>query len=250
MKGPRATVRAVRQWWRNRLPRRVTIREFDRRGCRFEVTTPTEVKRVVYFGGERDFTHVILNGLRPDDVVFDIGSCVGLVSIHAARRCHQVVAFEPDPAYRLRLERNLRLNGLTNVRVEAYAISDTEGDTILYTDGVDGASASLGADNSRGQVPVRTITLDEYARSTRLTPDAIKLDIEGAEILALRGSQKLLASPGRPRRVFLEIHPNFLPTFGATVEEVVALVERHGYRRDYQARRANQIHVVYSSPDS
>src|SRR5206468_4730866 len=51
---------------------------------------------------------------------------VGIYTVLAARRAVEgrVVAFEPDPAARAELERNVRLNGLANVEVRAEAVGD------------------------------------------------------------------------------------------------------------------------------
>jgi FkbM family methyltransferase len=53
-----------------------------------------------------EYLRGMLATLRPDDILYDIGANVGLVALHAARRC-RTVAFEPDPAFRARLARIL-----------------------------------------------------------------------------------------------------------------------------------------------
>lgn len=237
--------RVLRRLRSQRLPRIVTLYEFDPNGCRFEVTTPVERYRVVDFGGERVFTHLLLNSLRPDDILFDVGACVGLVSVHAAARCAQVVAFEPDPHYLSRLRRNLSLNNVNNVRVEGVALSNEVGTAVLFTDGVEGRSPSLRQVGERGEVQVETVTLDDYLERTNIWPSAIKMDIEGAEILALRGARRLLGSERAPRMIFLELHPNFITAFGSSTEEVKGLLRDHGYAARDVAEREDQLHVVY-----
>lgn len=228
------------------LPRVVTMRAFISRGCLFEITTPIEAFRVERFGGEKRFTRLILAELQPGDVRYDIGACVGLVAVHAALKGVQVVAFEPDPGYRGRLKANLCLNKLDKVRVVEWAVADTQGEATLFTDGVDGISPSLREMSRRGTLKVQMNTIDNALENEEIPrPDVVKLDIEGAEILALRGMRRLLGAHRSPRTIFIEIHPDFLRAFGSTTERVVEFLESFRYRLDYQKARSGQIHCIY-----
>ena len=73
----------------------------------------------------------------------------------------------------------------------------------------------------------------------------MKIDIEGAEMLALRGMSGLLQSNVAPRAIFIETHPEFLPLFGSSEIEVLALLESFGYIQAYKSQRKAQIHYVY-----
>jgi hypothetical protein len=76
-------------------------------------------------------------------------------------------------------------------------------------------------------------------------PTVLKLDIEGAEILALRGAAGLLQSERPPRALFIELHDSFLPGFGSSHDEVRRLVLDAGYVREtYRAPRADQHHLI------
>lgn len=228
------------------LPRIVALWTFVPAGCRFEVTTPTEAFRVEQYGDEEEFTRLILEELRDTDVLYDIGACVGLVTVHAAKKCAHVIAFEPDPSYRSRLNTNIRLNSLDNVQVIDWAVSDLQGMVTLFTDGVEGISPSLREVGKRDSVRVRSDTIDNaLERGEILVPDVLKMDIEGAEILALRGMQELLSSDASPRTLFIEIHPDFLQQYDASAEEVEGLLKTFGYRQDYRAQRANQVHCIF-----
>jgi hypothetical protein len=70
------------------------------------------------------------------------------------------------------------------------------------------------------------------------------MDIEGAELMALRGARRLLASEHAPRLLFLEVHPHFLPAFGATPADVDALLSTHRYEVMVRHARGDQIHVM------
>jgi FkbM family methyltransferase len=227
-------------------PRVVKLNGLIPSGCLFEVSTPVEVFRVEKYGNEKEFTAVILAELKQSDTFFDIGASVGLVAVHAGKKGVSTYAFEPDPQVRERLHINLKLNRLTNVQTVAWAVSDGESEATLYTDGVDGRSPSLREVGQRGETTVATDSIDNAIQRKELpVPDVIKIDIEGAEALALPGMKDTLTSDNSPRVVFIELHPEFLPDFGATSDEVVAIIESYGYTMDEGKQRAEQVHCVF-----
>jgi FkbM family methyltransferase len=191
---------------------------------------------------------MILDELRPGDVLFDVGACIGFVSAHAAKRGARVVAFEPEPQFRSRLCENLALNELGNdeVRVIDWAVSDGPGEVQLYTDGVGGLSPSLSRVGERGAITICTDSIDAaLSRADLPTPQVLKLDVEGAETLALRGMSRLLSRPAAPRTIFIELHPQFLPAFGSSIEEAAGLIAAAGYAVAFEAARSDQVHRVY-----
>jgi FkbM family methyltransferase len=224
----------------------VTIDVFVYEGVRFEISSPAEVSRVKHFGGEENFTRLILQELSASDVLYDIGACVGMVTVHAAKKCAHVIAFEPDLSYRSRLVTNLRLNSLDNVQVVAWAVSNASGVVTLYTDGLKGNSPSLREVERRHAVQINTDSIDSaLSRGEIISPDVVKMDIEGAEMLALQGMKQLLRSAKVPRTIFIEIHPDFLPAFGSSAEDVVVFLKSYGYCEDYRKKRGNQVHCIF-----
>jgi tRNA G37 N-methylase Trm5 len=111
----------------------------------FEVNNPIERYRSADFGDEEEFLDEFVLSIRPNDVVFDIGASVGLMTVYAAAAAPkgQVFAFEPDPETMTRLKRNVLLNDLSNVTFLPWALSDRVEEVILYTDGVAGAAPSI-----------------------------------------------------------------------------------------------------------
>jgi FkbM family methyltransferase len=231
-----------------KYPRLARISTLLPDGCVFLVASDCERYRVEKLGGEEEFTRLMLDEVAPGEVFYDIGACVGVVSVHAAKRGARVIAFEPDPSFRERIIRNLQLNELNNVTVMDFAVSDSAGSATLFTDGVTGLSPSLRPvlQQERQCVNVPTDAIDEVlARDELPPPDLIKLDVEGAEVHALRGMQGLLRSRAAPRAIFVELHPKFLPGFGANLKDAERLIESCGYHAGYDCTRADQIHRVY-----
>lgn len=221
----------------------------DRLGeFRFRVENRTELSRTLDYGQELLSLAAFLFLLKPDDVVWDVGASVGLFTVHSAARCSRLVAFEPDPMTFARLQENVALNGLTaTVQCKACALGDKKDSLELATDGLDGfapvfARADLGRHRATTIVPVETIDL--LVQGGTPQPSVIKLDIEGAEMLALQGGRQVLSGPSRPRLLFIELHPRFLPNFGASSAETESLVMAYGYRLVSTHRRAEQYHLI------
>lgn len=229
-----------------RMPFVVNLTDFDPAGIKFEVSNLVEHHRVVDHGDETEYTAAMIGALRPDDVFYDIGGNVGLVALHAAAVC-QTISFEPDPEFADRLRRNASLNPGRPFQIEQLALSDSDGEVTLFTDGSAGNSPSLVRQRGEaGAVTVPTRSLDSVIASGDLpTPTVLKLDIEGAEILVLRGGREFLASAQKPRALFIEVHNSFLPGFGSSADEVMGMLADFGYTREtYRAPRADQHHLI------
>lgn len=153
-----------------------------------------EQERIYYYGehDERYETALLKALLTPGMTCWDIGANIGFYTCLMATRVGargSVVAFEPARATRGRLEHNVALNGLRNVRVMPCAVAASEGEAEIHY-----ASASLfeGTASLRelpGQVSserVKVSTLDRLAHELP-APDVLKIDVEGAQLEVWRG---------------------------------------------------------------
>jgi FkbM family methyltransferase len=153
-----------------------------------------------------------------DAVCWDIGAHVGYHSLVFASLGAQVLAFEPNPhnAARLRahLERNPALG--RNIRHFAVAVSDQDGE-MEFVQSADMLGQSSGSHLAAALPPfepavyarcervvVPTVRLDSLIARGERGPDVIKVDVEGAEVLALEGARKLLAE--KKPLLLIEVH--------------------------------------------
>jgi FkbM family methyltransferase len=182
---------------------------------------------------ERAVLQVLAQRLRPGMVFYDLGANIGLFSLLAARlvgATGKVYSFEPDAEAAGRLRRNVARNGFLNVTIiEAGVWSASEEVSFVPADlsSPDHGTGKFVAEGDAAGTSTRCIALDEFAQSAPL-PDAIKCDVEGAEVEALRGAEKLL----RARRpwILCEMHSEatdkasreFLRRFGYAFEMVDA----------------------------
>lgn len=138
--------------------------------------------------------------LRPGDVFIDIGANVGFFTVLGARLVGpsgSVYAFEPVKENAEAVRRNVDLNGLGPVVVREEAISDASGQARIYLTHHDGGatlcSTGVVPIDVAGETIVERRSLDELiAKGEVLPPNVIKLDVEGAEIEALRGMKDTL----------------------------------------------------------
>ncbi|MEM8873198.1 MAG: FkbM family methyltransferase [Planctomycetota bacterium] len=148
---------------------------------------------------ELDTLRVLRDHIRPGDTFVDGGANLGYFTLHAAKLGATVHAFEPDPANRQRLDANLTANDL-QATVHAAALSDTATTLTLHHPPDDGnlnhGQTSVLAELAGGgtTTEVDAVRLDETVDHA----DVIKLDVEGAELAALRGMSGLLGGERPP----------------------------------------------------
>jgi FkbM family methyltransferase len=186
--------------------------------------------------------------LHEGQIAFDVGAHVGAVALIMAAFCGKsgrVVAFEPDPVAKRRMDRNFDLN--ENVRrpeIETTAVSDVAGESRFFSDGGECNSSLVQAATGIAETEeliVQTITIDDYVVRSGLQPDWVKIDVEGAEIRVLRGAKTLLAGGAR---IICELHPYAWPAFGDTFDELRDLIATSGRRIRY----LDQVHDLTGSP--
>lgn len=130
--------------------------------------------------------------IQPGYVVYDIGANVGYFTLLAAvltGEKGQVYAFEPLPRNVEFLKKHISLNNLSNVEVIQAAVSDRSGEALFEF----GASTAMGHLSETGDLRIKLVSLDRMiANGDLITPDVIKIDVEGAEYDVLRGAKTLI----------------------------------------------------------
>lgn len=164
---------------------------------------------------EPETSRFIANHLKPGDTFWDLGANAGYHTLMAAREIGptgRVIAVEPDPGTCEILREQLALNGFANCTIVQAAVSDRAGSTRLVRRASDPRGNALqeidnpAIDNKEGDVvQVPSLTMDDLsARYPR--PRLVKMDIEGAEVLALPGGRTFLSGAGRPERLLIAVH--------------------------------------------
>lgn len=170
-------------------------------GCRVRCDLRDEVQRQIYFWGcyEPVETYLFSRLLRPGMTVVDAGANVGQYALLAGKAVGpsgSIHAFEPVPRTVALLGRHVGANGLSNVRINRAALW-CESKTVrlgLSAEMAGNSGAySISAHGEEGEVESPAIRFDDYAAEQKLRRvDIVKLDVEGAELCALRGMSRML----------------------------------------------------------
>ena len=148
----------------------------------------------------------------------------------------KVVSFEPSPANLSILEWHRSRNHFSQWAIVPRAVSDVDakeefflvdaGDSPMnsLTTGAPGTPLMSGRDIRK--ISIQTITLDTFCSEVGVRPDLVKIDVEGAELLVLRGAAKLLGESCPT--IILAVHPYWLPK-GHSSQQIFELLTRYGY---------------------
>ena len=227
-----------------------------RNGTLMEIDVRSRTEQWAYWTGEYDAEIITrLSACLPQGcVVFDIGANVGFYSIAlgpVVRSLQGTVhAFEPVEANYHRLMKCIALNGLGSVIYpHKIALGDEEGTVDMYMD-VRGNAQTGNAVMCSGQfVAENTMPRSCTARIARLDAfvgeigvtrcDMIKIDVEGAELLFLRGGTEFLTKC-RPI-IYGEFNSYWMNQFSHSFVDVANLVKSWEYRIFIQEKHGVQF---------
>lgn len=174
------------------------------------------------------FTKILSNG----QILFDIGANVGYYTLLGARLVGltgKVFAFEPVIRNLAYLYHHTVLNKINNAIIISAACSDS----VSLTKFSIGINYSVGhlINNKNNEsslkeilLPVPTVTVDAIVQQLGVSPDVIKIDVEGAELSVLKGAKDTISK--KKPVVFLSTHSDelrtlcleYLKEFGYTFE--------------------------------
>lgn len=180
------------------------------RGLVFPINLPRD--KLFWTGTwEKQVAEVISKNIREGDVCLDIGSHRGLMAgIMALASRGTVYCFEPNPENHDHLERLRGLNPGLDLCLVNVAVSDSDGEaefSIMPESSMGKLSESVFQSEAQqtGRITVPTRALDSLLNDkTIVLPEFLKIDVEGAELLVLKGAANLIADK-RPT-IVVELH--------------------------------------------
>jgi FkbM family methyltransferase len=188
--------------------------------------------------------------VAPGSTVVDAGANIGLITGQlrkAVGPAGHVIAIEPLPANVAALDEFRVDNSFDNLEIVAAALADREGTVSLRLSRDDETATSPYASITAswinaGEITVPTVALDDIVGDRRV--DFIKLDVEGAEALALRGATRVLERD-RPL-VYCEFNDIIHRDVGSSSAGLLAEFAEHGYRpvREHRETAARLDGVV------
>lgn len=180
---------------------------------------------------EQETTIYLRKHLQRGQNVWDIGANIGYFSLEFARSVGpegKVLSFEPHPKIFQVLQRNIKRNKYKNIRLFNQACGSLPGETkLFFSTENEGNHKIIENSNSNNFALTEVVTLSSFLNE--YSPSLIKMDIEGAELLALQGlgqeNLKKLAID-----FVIEYHPYEMSFFNIEGEQVLDFFLSSGYK--------------------
>jgi len=166
-----------------------------------------------------------------DSPIIDVGANVGVVTLLLARYFpwRRIHAFEPGPTTFDTLQKNVRLNGFSNVSCHQIALSDTLGEITFDADPLKRGNARIAGAGAGHATAVATTTLDAFVGEEGIRSiGLLKIDVEGYETTVLSGAAQTLKDR-IVNLVFMEIVPEATISAGFDALRPIQLVSDAGY---------------------
>jgi FkbM family methyltransferase len=179
---------------------------------------------------EHETLEAITSHLGKDGVFFDLGAHIGQYTLVASPLSRAVHSFEPLPKTFELLASNIQANNLVNVTANQCAVSDASGEVRIYEGDpstMDRSSLKSPSQTSGRSFVVPSISLDDYVARHGIFPSLIKIDVEGAEIPALRGAANLLRE--KHPTLIVEVDIVNQTRFGHTTDNLLSEIRGFGY---------------------
>jgi len=182
-------------------------------------------------------TYLFKKFIKKNTVFIDIGAHIGYYSLLCASKAKQgqIISFEPVPANFKIFEKNISLNNFQNINPIKKAISNQNESSLLYL-----SAESNTGDNrffsddfteektQRKNIKILCIGLDHFLEQSQLEPNIIKMDIQGGEMLALKGMKKTLKSVSS-LVLFSEFWPRGISATGESPEEFLEILAENEF---------------------
>jgi FkbM family methyltransferase len=184
-------------------------------GCKMIIDPETFFSQAYVLGSyEPHVVRYLKKILRPGMTCIDAGANIGYFTLLMARLVEpggRVISFEPTQYSFNLLKENIRLNRLSSVTPEQIALFDHEG-ILEFHEGPPGFDVY----NSAGEIThpsavnqpfiprsIRCTSIDAYLNTHHIGEvDVIKLDVEGAEFLVLKGLETTLQANSQAKLIF------------------------------------------------
>jgi FkbM family methyltransferase len=182
---------------------------------------------------------IVASIVKKGDIVIDIGANFGYYTIFFSKlvgKEGKVYAFEPEPRAFLILKNKAKR--LKNVILERKAIGDKNARIKFYVDkSIAGSSIFKDAIYSlEACIPVDMISLDEYFRNLKGEIALIKMDVQGAEFLVLKGMKNLIK---KVKAIIFEYWPDGLRASGIEPLTLLNKLEMNNFKLFYIDKNLN-----------
>jgi FkbM family methyltransferase len=217
----------------------------------YVIRFPARWSRYYRDGYEKDTFDFFKKNSRNGNTILDIGAHIGLYGVPLSKCAGEngkVFCFEPTPATYSILVKTIALNKCKNVTPVNAAVSDKPG-TVRFnlTSGSgEGSNANSIVTSARmvASVEIKACSIDDFRKRNGLKVDIIKMDVEGAELLALQGGIETFQQD-RPLCI-LALHPDSIQNFGHSLKQIWDLIKQYNYMVIYHGSEMKESKFITS----
>ena len=130
-------------------------------------------------------TKLILEKIKPESVMVDVGANIGYYSLLTAKTAKKVFAIEPEELNFSILKKNAQSNGLKNIELIKAAAGSRQGKAVIKRSKVNPGAHKV----VRSEGEIKMIRLDDLIKEK---VDVIKIDVEGMEAEVIKGARNLI----------------------------------------------------------
>lgn len=232
-------------------------------------------KYAQFYGKKRDIKYKLIEEkemfllpgfVKPGDTVLDLGANFAYYTERLSRLVGskgKVYAYEPIPFTYSVFKMLVKHFGLTNVTSYQKGVSNTSTTVKFTVPKMDIGTLSTGQAHISGRddknLTVRNkkiageetfdcevVSLDEFYNSEIPGLSFIKIDIEGAELFALKGAEKILHK--YQPVILIEINPEFLTGFGLSSADMLNFIEQINYEILYLDESSKKLVKLGDKP--
>jgi len=178
-------------------------------------------------------TNLIKKLSNQECMFFDLGANFGWFTMVLSKlvgKSGRVYSFEADPFLVSILKENVKLNNLSNVSVQPFAISNRTGiSKFSLNESYDTRNQLDSIVHSENTINAKITSLDEFCKKENLGKvDFIKMDIEGSEPKALEGMRKIIID--NPHlKIITEFNQTAMTSVGSSPERFINLLQEAGF---------------------
>ncbi|MGH6943930.1 MAG: FkbM family methyltransferase [Geminicoccaceae bacterium] len=203
---------------------------------------------------ERAVTLELTSRLKSARVFADVGAHLGYFACIAGafNRGLKVFCFEMNHNLIETIRKNLAENRISGAEIVNRPVSDRR--KLVHYERIS-TDPGLSMTEARGQAVdadrhagTETITLDEFFAERGVVPDLMKIDVQGAEMQALRGARRIIRE--RHPAIFLEVHPKLMAGFGDRARDLYRFLKEQRYSiHRFSDHRSTQASLVEVEPN-
>ncbi len=217
------------------------------------------IERKLYLTGsyEKGLLRILDKLVKPRDIVVDAGANIGLISIFCALRAGQsgmVLSFEPHPETYPILQKNISVNGISQIKAYKKALGSASGSAKIYSNLQinRGAASLVEFREDSPSFDIEVDSLDEVLKQQKISHvDLIKIDVEGFEMEVLKGAEGILSQENGP--ILVVECSNTRNNFNYSMEELFDFLNNKYcysiYKLSHSKEKISRLVSVKSSKD-